>query len=271
MVIAFIGGGQMASALIGGLIAAGRPASELLVAEPQPQPRELLRARFGVSVSSDTAAVAGAADTLVLAVKPQQMATVAGQLAGVLGGRRRLLLSVAAGLRIADLARGFGAHAIVRTMPNRPALIGAGITALCAAPDVDAGERRIADDIMRACGATVWLEDESQLDAVTAISGSGPAYFFLLIEALESAGIDLGLDPSVARRLAVETAQGAGRLAATSDEAPALLRAAVTSRGGTTEAALAVIEAAGVRAIFAQAVRAAARRSAELAVQLSGP
>jgi pyrroline-5-carboxylate reductase len=176
------------------------------------------------------------------------------------------VISVAAGIRLADLAHWLGEGvAVVRAMPNRPALIGAGITALYAARAVDQSARAAVELVMSGAGATVWLTDESQMDAVTAISGSGPAYFFLLVEALEAAGLDLGLPRETARRLAVETARGAGRMAAESGESPAALREQVTSKGGTTAAALEVLEGAGVRGIFARAVAAAARRSAELA------
>jgi pyrroline-5-carboxylate reductase len=150
-------------------------------------------------------------------------------------------------------------------MPNRPALMGAGITALYAAPGVDAAARATAEGILAACGPTVWVPDEAQMDVVTAVSGSGPAYFFLLIECLEAAGIELGLDPATARQLAIETARGAGRMAAESAESPAELRQQVTSKGGTTAAALEVLEAADVRGIFARAVAAGAARSTALA------
>jgi pyrroline-5-carboxylate reductase len=175
------------------------------------------------------------------------------------------VISVAAGTRIADLAAWLGpGPALVRTMPNRPALIGAGVTALHAAPGVGPGERETAEAILGACGSTVWVDAEGQMDAVTAVSGSGPAYFFLLAEALEAAAIRLGLPPATARTLAVETARGAGRMAAEGDDPPEALRAQVTSKGGTTAAALAVLEAAGFRDTVANAVEAAARRSAEL-------
>jgi pyrroline-5-carboxylate reductase len=264
--IAFIGGGNMATALIGGLLARGAAPGAITVADPDPQQRARLSRDAAVAVEQDGAAAAHGADIVVLAVKPQQMAEVARGLAPVLAGRRPLVISVAAGIRLHDLARWLGAGVpLVRAMPNRPALVGAGVTALYAEPGVDDTARDVAEAILRACGPTVWVPDEAQLDVVTAISGSGPAYFFLLIEVLESVAMELGLDPATARTLAVETAQGAGRMAAESTDTPAELRAQVTSKGGTTAAALAVLEEAGVRDIFRRAVTAAARRSGELA------
>jgi pyrroline-5-carboxylate reductase len=271
MQTAFIGGGHMASALLGGALADGAPRERFVVAEPVARQRDRLRHEFGVRVVEHGAEAAADADVLVLAVKPQQMGAVAAELAPVIGGRRRLLVSVAAGLRCVDLARAFGPqHAIVRTMPNRPALIRAGITAMYAGPEVEAAERAQAEAILRACGETVWLDEERQLDAVTAVSGSGPAYFFLVIEALEAAGIAEGLPPGVARRLAIATAHGAGLLAHQGPGTPAELRESVTSRGGTTAAALAVLEGEGLRAMFARAVAAATRRSTELGDELAG-
>jgi pyrroline-5-carboxylate reductase len=264
--IAFIGGGNMATALIGGLLARGAAPGAITVADPDPRQRERLSRDSGVRVEADGPAAAADADIVVLAVKPQQMAEVARGLAPVLARRRPLVISVAAGIRLRDLARWLGAGIpLVRTMPNRPALIGAGVTALYANADVDDDARDVAEAILLACGPTVWVPDEAQLDVVTAVSGSGPAYFFLLIEMLEAAAIELGMDAATARKLAVETAQGAGRMAAESTDTPAELRAQVTSKGGTTAAALAVLEEAGVRAMFGRAVAAAARRSGELA------
>jgi pyrroline-5-carboxylate reductase len=263
--IAFIGGGNMATSLIGGLLARGMSPAQIVVADPDASQRARLEREHGVTTVTEAAAAA-TAQTIVLAVKPQQMAEVARSIAGLVASRLPLVISVAAGIRLQDLARWLGPRVpLVRCMPNRPALIGAGITALFAAPQVTAESRVEAERILAACGPTVWVPQESQLDVVTAVSGSGPAYFFLLIECLESAGIELGLDPATARRLAVETARGAGRMAAESPDSPAELRAQVTSKGGTTAAALQVLDAAGVRAIFASAVAAGARRSTELA------
>jgi len=266
--IAFVGGGNMATSLIGGLLARGMSPAQIVVADPEPSQRARLEHDHGVRTAADAATAAAAAQTIVLAVKPQQMAEVARSIARLVANRRPLVISVAAGIRLQDLARWLGPGVpLVRCMPNRPALIGAGITALYAAPEVPAASRAAADRILAACGPTVWVPEESQLDVVTAVSGSGPAYVFLLIECLESAGIELGLDPATARRLAVETAHGAGRMAAESPDSPAELRAQVTSKGGTTAAALQVLDTAGVRAIFAAAVAAGARRSSELAAE----
>jgi pyrroline-5-carboxylate reductase len=194
------------------------------------------------------------------------MAPVARSIAGQVATSRALVISVAAGIRLQDIARWLGPGVpLIRTMPNRPALIGAGITALYAMPTVDTASRQTAETILAACGPTVWVPDELQLDVVTAVSGSGPAYFFLLIECLEAAGVQLGLAPATARKLAIETARGSGQMAAEATDSPAELRAQVTSKGGTTAAALEVLEAAGVRGTFAAAVAAGASRSAELA------
>jgi pyrroline-5-carboxylate reductase len=264
--ILFVGGGNMATSLIGGLLSRGHAAADLVVADPDAAQRTRLERDYHVATAADAASALGGVQTVVLAVKPQQMATVARGLAMALSGRRPLVISVAAGIRLQDLARWLGPDVpLVRTMPNRPALMGAGITALYAAPGVDAAARATAEGILAACGPTVWVPDEAQMDVVTAVSGSGPAYFFLLIECLEAAGIELGLDPGAARQLAIETARGAGRMAAESAESPAELRQQVTSKGGTTAAALEVLEAADVRGIFARAVAAGAARSTALA------
>jgi len=264
--IAFVGGGNMATSLIGGLLKRGTAPADIVVADPDANQRQRLEHAFGVAtVATATAAVAGAG-TVVLAVKPQQMAEVSRSIAAQVQAARALVISIAAGIRLRDIERWLGSGVpLIRTMPNRPALIGAGITALFAAPDVDAASRQTAEGIMAACGPTVWVPAEDQIDVVTAVSGSGPAYFFLLVECLEAAGIELGLDPATARKLAIETARGAGHMAAEAPESPAELRAQVTSKGGTTAAALEVLEAAGVRGIFAAAVAAGARRATALA------
>ena len=264
--IAFVGGGNMATSLIGGLIARGTSPATIVVADPESSQRARLERDYGVTTVVDALAAVAGAHTVVLAVKPQQIALVARAIAGPVTAARALVISVAAGIRLQDLARWLGPSVtLIRTMPNSPALIGAGVTALYAGSEVDANSRQTAESMLAACGPTVWVPDEAQLDVVTAVSGSGPAYFFLLIECLESAGTALGLDPATARKLALETARGAGRMAAEAVEPPAELRAQVTSQGGTTAAALEVLEAAGVRGIFAAAVAAAARRSTELA------
>jgi pyrroline-5-carboxylate reductase len=271
MRIAFIGGGHMTTSLVGGLRARGAAAGDLHVSDPVPAQLERLRSSFGVDATTDNAAAVRDADLVVLAVKPQDMAAAASGIADELARRRRVVVSIAAGIRLANLAAWLGAAVpLVRTMPNRPALIGAGITAAFAGPSVVAADRAAVEEVLSAAGPLVWLEDESQMDVVTAVSGSGPAYFFLLVEALEDAGTALGLPRATARQLAVHTALGAGRMAAEGGASPTTLREQVTSKGGTTAAALAVLEQAGLRGIFAEAVTAATRRSAELADQFGG-
>jgi pyrroline-5-carboxylate reductase len=264
--IAFVGGGNMATCLVGGLIARGTMAATIVVADPVESQRQKLQARFGVQTEASGATAVQEADVVVLAVKPQQMAEAARAIAPTVTGRRPLVISIAAGIRLADLGRWLGPGVpLVRTMPNLPALIDAGVTALFAPPEVDAEARRDAETILGTCSKTVWIEREELMDVVTAVSGTGPAYFFLLMEVLQAAAVDLGLDPETARTLCIETAQGAGRLAAASEFAPATLREQVTSRGGTTAAAMHVLNDAGVRDIFARAVAAASDRSSELA------
>lgn len=264
--IAFIGGGNVARSLIGGLIADGVPATRLQASEPDPARRDALQREFGVRVTDDNAAATAAAGVVVLAVKPQIMAGVARELAAPLAGRDTLVISVAAGIRSGDLARWLGGEvAIVRAMPNTPALLGCGATALYAAPGVTAMQRERAEFILRAVGSVNWVEDEAHMDAVTALSGSGPAYFFLLIEAMADGATALGLPAALARLLALETALGAARMAIESDEDIAALRRQVTSPGGTTEAALAALESGDFRALVATALARAEARSRELA------
>ena len=260
--IAFVGGGQMAGSLVGGLLAAGHPAARLLVAEPDEARAAALRREFKVEVRPRGADVAAGADALVLAVKPQVMREA---LAGVVPAPSTTVISIAAGLRIAALRRWLGGGApLVRAMPNTPALLRAGVTGLHAPAGTPERSRALAERILGAVGATCWLADEAQLDAVTALSGSGPAYFFLVAEALRDAGVTLGLDPRTAALLAQKTRSGAGRMADASGQDVAQLRANVTSKGGTTEAALARLERGGLRALFADALRAAAERGREL-------
>jgi pyrroline-5-carboxylate reductase len=266
MRMAFIGGGNMSSALIGGLLAKGTTAADLAVADPSVAQLERLRREFGLDGTTDNVEAVREADLVVLAVKPQDMARAAGSIATELGLRRRVVVSIAAGIRLETLAGWLGgAVPMVRAMPNRPALIGAGVTAAYASSGVTPAERTAVGGMLSAVGRLVWLEEEAQMDAVTAVSGSGPAYFFLLIEALEDAGAALGLPRATARLLAVNTALGAGRMADESADPPAVLREQVTSRGGTTAAALAVLQDAGFPVLVNRAVAAAARRSAELA------
>lgn len=264
--IAFVGGGNMATCLVGGLINRGTMAAAIVVADPVAAQRERLERELGVQTDASNANAVREADVIVLAVKPQQMAEAARSIAPTVAARRPLVISIAAGIRLADLARWLGPGVpLVRTMPNLPALIDAGVTALYAAGDVGREARNDAEAILATCGKTVWIDREELMDVVTAVSGTGPAYFFLLLEVLQAAAVELGLDPATARTLCIETAQGAGEMAARSPVDPATLRLQVTSKGGTTAAAMEVLEAAGMRAIFAQAVAAAARRSSELA------
>lgn len=267
--IGFIGGGNMARSLVGGLIAGGIDATRISVAEPDASKRDELSTRFGITTSQDNGTVASDVEVLVLAVKPQVMRQVVTGLAATLHEPAPLLISIAAGVRAASMLRWLGQPlALVRAMPNTPALVRSGATALYASPEVSEEQRSRAESIMRAVGQTLWIDDEGLMDAVTALSGSGPAYFFLFMEALEQAAKELGLPPEAARLLTLETAQGAARMALSSDEGPALLRKRVTSPGGTTEAALGAFAEGGFETLVTRAVRAACERSAELAVRL---
>ncbi|WP_028080635.1 pyrroline-5-carboxylate reductase [Solimonas soli] len=263
--IVFIGGGNMAASLIGGLLKAGHPAARLAVAEPLAERADWLHRTFGVRTAAAAATLASDADVLLLAVKPQQMREA---LAGLGLRRGCTVVSIAAGIRLASLARwlGDGVH-LVRTMPNTPALLGAGISGLYAAPSVPEAARRLAEYVLGAAGSCVWIDSEAQIDAVTAVSGSGPAYFFLLTEAMREAGVKLGLAPEIAARLALQTFVGAAKMAedgAAHGTDVVQLRANVTSKGGTTEAAVRHLENAGLRAILAEALQAAAERGREL-------
>jgi pyrroline-5-carboxylate reductase len=266
--IAFIGGGNMGRSLIGGLIAKGAEPRQLVVADPYAPTLESLKSQYNVQTVSNNADAVRDADVVLLAVKPQELRNVVTGVQQQIAQRRPLLISVAAGILAVDIQRWAGGLPVVRCMPNRPALQGCGVTALYANEQVDQALRALAEQILGAVGATLWVERESDMDTVTAISGSGPAYFFLLIEMLEAAGQSLGLSAEVARKLAVETAYGSGFMARDSSDSPATLRQQVTSKGGTTEAALKHLEANNVRAIFSQAVAAAAQRSAQLAKEL---
>ncbi len=263
--IAFIGGGNMAQALIGGLLRQGIGAPQLCVGEPEASVRAHLEREFSVRTTADNAAALDGANAAVLAVKPQMAPVVLRALQPALARQMPMLLSIVAGLRLIDLSRELPDRLpLVRAMPNRPALVGAGITALFAAADVSAAQRALAEGIVQAAGRVVWLRAESELDVVTALSGSGPAYFFLLAEQLALAASTLGLAPEIAALLATETLYGSGMLAHASATL-AEQRAAVTSKGGTTEAALRALQAGGFEALIASALRAGAARSAELA------
>jgi pyrroline-5-carboxylate reductase len=263
--LAFIGGGNMARSLVGGLVARGTPAAAIRVAEPVDALRDGLAKDFGVAVFADNAdAVAGAA-TWVLAVKPQVLRTVCEALAPIAQSARPLIVSIAAGITTQQLDRWLGGGLpVVRTMPNTPALLGAGVTGLFANARVDAEGRTRTAALLSAAGPTVWIDDEARMDAVTAVSGSGPAYIFLFAEALQAAGEAEGLPPDAARTLALQTIFGAGRMLVESDVDAAELRRRVTSPNGTTQAAIESFEASGFRAIVARAVHAAAVRGKEL-------
>lgn len=266
--IGFIGGGNMARSLVGGLVADGVPPASLVVAEPDPARRAELAARFGVAVTGDNAEAAGSADVLVLAVKPQVLPGVAEGLAGVLAGRAPLVVSVAAGVRTDPLGQWLGGGVpVVRAMPNTPALLRCGASALFAGVGVDDAQRELAEAILRAVGAVTWVDDEALMDVVTALSGSGPAYFFLLMEAMADAAAGLGLPAAQARLLTLETALGAARMAIESEDDVADLRRGVTSPGGTTEAALDRLRADGFPALVARAIEAATQRSRALATR----
>jgi pyrroline-5-carboxylate reductase len=267
--VAVIGGGQMARALVGGWLARGAPAEHLAVADPSEAQRDWLARRFQkITLHADNAAAAAQADVWVMAVKPQQLAEVATALAPLAAAQHPLVISIAAGISASDLGRWLGGQAsVVRAMPNRPALIGAGVTGLYAGTEVSAASRSVAERLLEAVGSHVWVEAEGDIDLVTAVSGSGPAYFFLLIELLEAAAIAQGLTPEVARKLAVGTAAGASALAKASGEEPAVLREQVTSKGGTTAAALAVFADSDLKSIVGRAVQAAAERSREIAAE----
>ena len=268
MGITFIGGGNMATALIGGMRARGHPAAEFRVVEPVAGQRERLAARFpgiGLLPAIDARA-ADAAELIVFAVKPQQMRAAARALEPHLAtAAPPVVLTIAAGIRLADLARWLGPAArLVRAMPNTPALIGRGISGVYAGPEVDPAGRALAGRVLEAAGEVVWVAEERMLDAVTGVSGSGPAYVFYFLEACEEAAQQLGFAPAEARRLAYATFAGAIALAQGSATPPATLREQVTSKGGTTERALAVMEAGAVKATIIAAVAAAAERAQEL-------
>jgi pyrroline-5-carboxylate reductase len=267
--IAFIGGGNMASALIAGLLADGLPADRLIVAEPESQKRDALRASHGVTAVVDNADAATRAGTIVLAVKPQVLRPVAEQLSATLATRRPLVISIAAGIRCDSLQRWLGgALPIVRAMPNTPAMVQSGATAMFATAAVTDQQRDQAESLLRAVGLTCWVDEESAIDAVTALSGSGPAYHFLVIEAMQAAAVRLGLPVETARLLGLQTALGAARMALESRESAEELRRRVTSPGGTTEAAIAVLEQGGLRPLFEQALEAARDRSITLSDEL---
>jgi len=265
--IAFIGGGNMAGALIGGLIGNGVPVAALTAVDISPEQRAHLGQHFGIKVSAVADVVVPRADTIVLAVKPQQMREVAAAVAPYL--TRQVVISIAAGIRSADLARWLGGYGrIVRVMPNTPALIRAGVSGMFACAAVSAAERARAQAILAAVGETIWVEREELIDAVTAVSGSGPAYVFYFIEAVRKAALEMGFAPADAERLVLGTFAGAVRLAQASKDDVTILRERVTSKGGTTERALAEMESQRVGAHVAAAVHAARERAEALGEEL---
>jgi pyrroline-5-carboxylate reductase len=262
MKISFIGGGNMARALIGGLQKNNFVMTDINVVEPDAGKREQLHADFGINVSEQLPSVAGA-DLIVLAVKPQQLRDLAIFLGSLL--QKQLVVSIAAGIRSGDLMRWLGGYgAVVRVMPNIPAQLRAGISVLYAATGVTSAQRQQAETLLSTVGSTLWLDDEAQMDAVTAISGSGPAYVFYFIEAMQQAATELGLSAEHARKLSMQTFLGASLLAMNSSETPEALRIQVTSKGGTTEQALQSMETATVKASIIRAIKAAAEHSKQL-------
>ena len=266
MHITFIGGGNMATAIIAGLVKTGQ--CQISVVEPDADKREQLAQRFRVSALAQLPVYFGSGQVVVLAVKPQQLRDVCDSLAGRLDGA--LVLSIAAGVGVPALSRWLDGHdRIVRVMPNTPAMIGKGVAGLFARPVVDAQDRVSAEQIMSAAGSTVWLSEESGIDDITAISGSGPAYVFYFLESLIESARQLGFDPATARELALSTFEGAVALARHSGEDIATLRANVTSKGGTTEQAIASFEASGLKSAILRGAKACRARSIELGEQLS--
>ncbi len=265
--ITFIGGGNMASSLIGGLIETGLSASQIRVVDPYPTP---LATRFPIQHYHQLDLAIAGSTVVVFAVKPQTLPEVAKSLINQTFDPIPLFISIAAGIRLKDIARWLGEDRplpIVRVMPNTPALVKSSASALFAGPYVDHEQRELAENILRAVGITLWLDHEDLMDAVTALSGSGPAYLFLLMEILETAGVELGLPRETARLLTLQTAFGAAKLALESQEDAATLRARVTSKGGTTEQAIATLENGGLQTLFSQALQAARQRATQLAQQ----
>lgn len=267
--LAFIGAGNMARSLIGGLISNGMIAENIHVADKQPETLKSLTNRYAVQTFTDNRAAIEGVEVIIVAVKPQQMQDVIKQLSPY-WQPDQLLISIAAGIRIEDITRWLNKSqaAIVRAMPNTPALVEAGATALFANDYVSHQQHELAESILRACGLAIWLEDEQHMDAVTALSGSGPAYFFLVMEAMEKAAIELGLPAETARLLCLETAFGAAKMALESGESASTLRKQVTSPGGTTERAIHELEDGGLHGLFENALVAAALRARELANEL---
>ncbi|GAA5177691.1 MULTISPECIES: pyrroline-5-carboxylate reductase [Halomonadaceae] len=267
--VTFIGAGNMASAIFGGMIEAGYPATAITATARRRETLEPLEARYGINVSTDNDAAVANADVVVLSVKPQLMREVCERLRDVVQARRPLIVSVAAGLNAETLDEWLGGGlAVVRCMPNTPSLVGAGASGLYANARVSEQQRRLATSLLEPVGLVEWVDNETLIEAVTAVSGSGPAYFFLIFEALEEAGKRLGLPADSARRLALQTGFGAARMAQQSEFEPAQLRRNVMSPGGTTERAVHCLEDGGLRELFAEATEACAARAREMAAEL---
>lgn len=268
-VIAFIGGGNMAASLIGGLVSKGFSPDRIRASDPDEGSRSRLAQEFGIGTTADNGAACDGADVVVLAVKPQIMQTVARQLVPALS-HRPAVISIAAGIPLAALHRCLGDEMpIVRCMPNTPALVQAGASALYPAPAVTDEQKALAESVLAAVGTVVWLDRESDIDAVTAVSGSGPAYYFLLMEVMEKTATDMGLSPAVARELTLQTALGAAKMAAAGDTDAAELRRRVCSPGGTTEKAIATLMDGQLPDLVARAMAAARQRAREMAVEMT--
>lgn len=267
--ITFIGGGNMATSLIGGLIADGFDPTNIHVAEPDAERLQSLAAGYPIQAHTDNLTAIAGSSVVILAVKPQQIQSVVKQISPN-WDNNTLLVSIAAGIRLDAISKWLNnpAAAIVRAMPNTPALVQAGATVLCANDNATKSQHELAEAILRATGLTLWVDNESQLDAVTALSGSGPAYFFLVMQAMETAAVELGLPEKTARILCLQTAFGATKMALESGESSTSLRQKVTSPGGTTERAIDELENGGLLSLFENAMTAAALRSRELAKQL---
>jgi len=267
--IAFIGGGNMAAGLISGLIANGHEAGTIFVSEPDSETAAALAARFGIQLAEDNDHAVSCADVVILAIKPQVMKAVTTELSAAVQNKQPLVISIAAGIREQALQKWLGGSvSLVRVLPNTPAMIQSGATALHSGSQLTDEQHNLAESIMRAVGLIQWIDDEAQMDAVTALSGSGPAYFFLVMEIMEQAATELGLSTETARLLTLQTALGASRLALESPESTAVLRQRVTSPGGTTERAIQTLEQGKIREVFTDALRQATERSKELSTMM---
>lgn len=264
--ITVLGSGNMGEGLISGLLKSNYPPENLWATDRDKSKLIALQNKFGINVTSDNAFAVAESDCVIFAIKPQVFAEVATALKPIIQAHQPLVISIAAGIRLSSIEKWLGDNvAIIRSMPNMPALIGCGATALIANKNVDVNARQFAESILTSVGIITWLEDEKLMDVVTALSGSGPAYFFLVIEALQDAAIEAGLSKEIARALTVQTALGAARIASEQDLPLQVLRQNITSKGGTTEAALIALEEANIRELFRNALQAAKMRSEELA------